>query len=118
MNVAAAQRKVDAIDKRIDAVRAEMYRAASIDPDAFDYSTMEGQDVARTAFHNARRDCPGFEGIERALFLRRGDATDIRDNLIAKEARATERREAREFQKRAAASRYACASCGAIQFAA
>lgn len=116
--ISAAQRKVDAVDRRIDAVRAEMCRVAGFDPEAFDYATDDGQMAARTAFHNAHRDCPGFEGIERSLYLRRADATDIRDNLLAKEARAAERREAREFRKRFEASRHECPTCGQLHYAA
>lgn len=113
-----AQRKVDAIDKRIDAVRAEMFRIAGVEFEAFDVMTDEGCDAARSAAHAARRDMPGYDGIERSLFLRRGDATDVRDRLIAKQARADELRAAREYRKRFEAKHHACPECGHSHYAA
>lgn len=115
--IEAAQRKIAAIDKRIDAVRAEMYRVASINPDAFDYDTTDGQMVACSAFHNARRDFPGFVGLEDGLSRRRWAWMEARDNLIAKEARAAERRAAIDFRKRAEASRHVCPTCGDAHYA-
>lgn len=103
--IEAAQRKVDAIDKRIDAVRAELIR---IRP-GFDQMSAAG-------WQGAWDSVPGLQGIERSLFVRRGDAADIRDDLAFKAARAAERREAREFRKQSAAkyaaNRHACPTCG------
>lgn len=113
-----AHRIVGAIDKRIDAVRAEMCRKANLDPDAFDYDAPEGLMAACRAFGNARRDIPGYDGIEASLFLRRGDATDIRDRLIAKAEKAAERRELRERMKQHQLSRHDCPTCGFTHLAA
>lgn len=110
--IEAAQRKVDAIDKRIDAVRDEMFRTVGIDWNAFDVMTEEGADAARHAATVARRDAPGFDGIERGLYLRRYDATNTRDQLIAKAARKAELAELRAMRKRYEASRHACPTCG------
>jgi hypothetical protein len=105
--IAAAQRKVDAIDKRIDAVRAELLRNSR----PFDEMSAEGWQRAWDSY-------PGLQGIERSLFLRRADATDIRDGLIWTEARKQERREAREFQRAYEARRRSCIECGQTFYAA
>jgi hypothetical protein len=112
MNTAieAAERKVAAIDKRINLVRAEMCRMAGLDVDAFDYETKEGQMVACQAFTVARRDFNGYDGIEQALYSRRYDASKLVDKLVAKQARADELREAREYRKAHVAKH--CPTCG------
>lgn len=115
---AAAQRKVDAIDRRIDAVRAELHRVATVDFSAFDVMTDEGFMAGCLAAHNANRDHAGFEGFERTLFQRRAAATDILYDLLARIARAEERRAAREYRKQYEANRRFCPTCGHEQYAA
>lgn len=110
--IEAAVRKVGAIDKRIDIVRAEMCRKAKLDLDAFDYDTKEGQMAACHAFTIARRDFNGYDGIEQSLFSRRYDAAVLRDTLIARKQKADERREA--FAYRKAHSSKPCPTCGHV----
>jgi hypothetical protein len=117
MNIETAIRRVAVIDRRIDTVRAELYRAARIDPDAFDYDTEEGKMAALTAFHAARRDYPGFLGIELSLFSRRHEACCTRDALVFKAEKAVKRREISEYRKQHQTRRVACPSCGVASFA-
>lgn len=119
LSLEAAERKVAAIDKRIDAVCAEMFRVAGIDWDALTNDLSDaGSDTARHAATVARRDAAGYAGIEHSLYLRRYDATVNRDKLLARAAKAAERAEVRELQKKYEASRHACPTCGDVHYAA
>lgn len=113
-----AQRKIDAIDKRIDAVRAELHRVAGVNPDSFDYGTEAGRLAACISADAMRRDCPGYDGIERSLFIRRAAAVDVRNELMWRQQRADERRAARESRKRFEASRRTCSECRQTYYAA
>jgi len=106
LTAAQAQRKIDAIDKRIDAVRAELVRRVG----SFD-------DMSAAGWQSAWDSYPGLQGMERALFLRRADAQDAHDALAWKAARAAELREQRAFRKQATASRLICAACGSATYA-
>jgi hypothetical protein len=103
MNAAieTASRKVDAIDKRIDAVRTELFRVA---PVADEFSPADWQ-----ASWNRH---PVLRAIERELYIRRLHASAVRDDLIARKAKAEERAEMRAFRKAAALK--TCPACGQI----
>lgn len=106
--IEAASRKVGAIDKRIDAVRAELLRNAPV--------------VDELSAHDwqASWDChPVLRAIERELFIRRADAADVRDSLIGKQAKAEGRRADRSYRSKP--SWKPCPTCGnayAVQVAA
>lgn len=93
-----AQRKVDAIDKRIDAVRVELVRFVG----AFN-------DMSAHEWQRAWDSYPGLQGIERSLSLRRADAQDILGNLQWREARAAERKANRAYRTIRPAQ---CPACG------
>lgn len=112
-----SQRKVDAIDKRIDAVRAELHRAAGIDVDSFDFSTQAGQSEATGIYGKAWGANPVLHEIERSLYSRRYDASLLRDTLAAKDARAGERRLAKQMAAEWDAKNR-CPTCGDFKLAA
>lgn len=105
IGITAARRKLAAIDKRIARVRDELLRQAG----KFDR-------MSAYEWQRARDGYPGLQGIELALFLRRADACDVLNTLLAKQARADERRAARKFRK--SISRSCCPECGAPLLAA
>lgn len=96
-----AQRKVDAIDKRIDAITAELIRTVPV----FDDMSAHGWQIAWDSY-------PGLEGMKRSLYLRRYDAQKLVDEIEWREARAAERQKAREYRKAFEATRHACPTCG------
>lgn len=87
---AQAQRKVDAIDKRIDAVRAELLRNETVD------------ELSAASWQAAWDKQRALHAIELSLFLRRGEAQDARDGAAAKEASIALRRANREYIERRA----------------
>lgn len=117
ITVAQAQRKVDAIDKRIDAVNAEARRVACLDEDAFDMMTDAGYMAAAEAWGAAWRAQPALREINRTLFSRRDDARLVVDTLAAKEARAADRAEARRVAAEWDAKNR-CPTCGGFKMAA
>lgn len=107
MTAAEAQRKVDAIDKRIDLVRAELIRATGFDPAAHDYTDHAGSLAACIAWQRAWDSVPGLQGIEASLYCRRYDARMAFEKISARDAAAARRRELREIRHRAT-----CPTCG------
>ncbi|CAM5419848.1 hypothetical protein ATER59S_02376 [Aquamicrobium terrae] len=101
IGITAARRKLAAIDKRIDRVRDELLRRAG----KFDR-------MSAYEWQRARDGYPGLQGIELALFLRRADACDVLNAILAKQALADERRAAREFRK--SISKSYCPECGSL----
>lgn len=97
--IEAEQCKIDAIDKRIDLVREELVRRSGR------FDQMSAHDWQR-----AWDGYPGLQGMEASLLIRRADACDIRNNLIAKKALADACREARELRK--SISKSSCPECG------
>jgi hypothetical protein len=102
--IASAERKVHAIDKRIDAVRSELLRAAPVE------NELSPDDWQKSWDRN-----PVLRTIERDLYIRRWHAGRNRDNLLAEQARADERREVASYRK---SSHAPCPACGQPTFAA
>jgi len=96
--IETAIRKVGAVDKRIDAVRAELIRNETVD------------EMDCGSWQRAWDRHPVLRAIERSLFIRRADAADCRDGLIAKQAKADERRANRAYAKAHVLKR--CPTCG------
>lgn len=83
MSTAAnAQRHIDAVDRRIDAVRAELIRRVGV----FDDLSVEGWQRAWDSY-------PGLQAMESSLFRRRGDWQAARDAAAEREYRADQCRQ-------------------------
>lgn len=109
-----ARKVIAAIDKRIDAVRAELLR-----------NCRPSDETCSHAWQRAWDSVPGLQGIERSLYARRGQWQEVRDAAETRAHEAVERRqrrkcaaERRERNKYKAAPLQQCDACGSYYRAA